>query len=209
MNFLYHIVRHALVHWGYLAVIAGLLGESAGLPLPGETVLMFASFLAHKTSELQIGWVIAAGIGAAILGDNLGFLVGRRLGPRLLRWLQRRFKMEDEIVTARDQIQRHGAATVFWARYIFGLRTITGPVAGALGMEWREFFLFNALGAATWVPAIAIAGYLFAKKFQTLLGFFEKASWIIGVGIFTVGYFLWRKKKKETKRRLRSQKAQR
>ena len=208
MNFLYHIVRHALVHWGYLAVIAGLLGESAGLPLPGETVLMFASFLAHKTSELQIGWVIATGIGAAVLGDNLGFLVGRWLGPRLLRWLQRKFKMEEDIVTARDQIQRHGAATVFWARYIFGLRTVTGPVAGALGMEWREFLLFNALGAATWVPAIAISGYLFAKEFQTLLGFFEKASWIIGIGIFTVGYVLWRKKKKETKRRMQAQKKQ-
>ncbi|MGC1870619.1 MAG: DedA family protein [Acidobacteriaceae bacterium] len=199
MTWLYHTIRHALVHWGYLAVIGCLLAENAGLPLPGETTLMFASFLAHKTSQLQIGWVIAAGIVAAVIGDNLGFLVGRRMGPRLLRWMKRKFHMEDDIVTAQQQIRRHGPATVFWARYIFGLRTIVGPVAGALEMEWKEFLLYNVLGAVTWVTAICVSGYLFAKEFQTLLGFFEKASWAIGVGVFAIGYILWRREKKHVR----------
>lgn len=196
MNWLYHTVRYALIHWGYLAVVVGLLGESAGLPLPGETVLMFASFLAHKTSHLLLQWVIVGGIAAAMLGDNLGFLMGRWLGPHLIRWMENTFGLEDDIALARDQIEHHGAETVFWARYIFGLRTIAGPVAGALGMAWKKFLLYNVLGAATWVTAIALCGYEFANKFQTLLGFFEKASWIIEAAIFVIGYILWSRKKR-------------
>ncbi len=176
-----------------------LLAENAGLPLPGETTLMFASFLAHKTTQLQIGWVIAAGIAAAVVGDNIGFALGWWMGPRMLRWMKRKFNMEDDILTAQHQIRRHGPATVFWARYIFGLRTIVGPVAGALEMEWKQFLLYNVLGAITWVSAISICGYMFAKEFQTLLGFFEKASWIIGVGVFSIGYILWRREKKQVR----------
>ena len=176
-----------------------LLAENAGLPLPGETTLMFASFLAHKTTQLQIGWVIAAGIAAAVIGDNICFALGRWMGPRLLRWMKRKFNMEDDIATAQQQIRRRGPATVFWARYIFGLRTIVGPVAGALEMEWKQFLLYNVLGAITWVSAISICGYMFAKEFQTLLGFFEKASWIIGIGVFSIGYMLWRREKKQVR----------
>jgi membrane protein DedA with SNARE-associated domain len=86
MHWFYHVIRHALVHWGYWAVLAGLIGEDAGLPVPGETILIFASFLSHKHTGLRLQWVIAVGIGACITGDNLGFLLGHRLGSRLLRW---------------------------------------------------------------------------------------------------------------------------
>ena len=199
MTWLYHTIRHALVHWGYWAVMGCLLAENAGLPVPGETTLMFASFLAHKTTQLQIGWLIAAGIAAAVIGDNVGFAVGRWTGPRLLRWMKQKFNMEEDIATAQHQLRRHGPATVFWARYIFGLRTIVGPVAGALDMEWKQFLLYNVLGAVTWVSAICMCGYLFAKEFQTLLGFFEKASRIIGVAVFSIGYMLWRREKKQVR----------
>ncbi len=71
MPWLYHIIRYTLVRWGYWAIVAGLLGENAGLPVPGETVLMFASFLAHKHTRLDLMWVVAVGTAAAITGDNL------------------------------------------------------------------------------------------------------------------------------------------
>lgn len=196
MNGFDHFVRSVLDQWGYIALAGALLGESAGLPLPGETILVFASFLSHKGTSLRIYWVILVGIAAAVLGDNAGFLIGRHFGPRLLRWLRKTFHMEEDIAVAQDQIRRHGAATVFWARYIFILRTITGPVAGALGMDWKEFFLFNVLGAASWVTAVAFTGYLFANQFQTLMGFLEKLSWVIAGGVFCIGFFLYRRKKK-------------
>lgn len=207
MHFFYQIIGHTLIRWGYLAVIAGLLGESAGLPLPGETTLMFASFLSHKTTHLHVTWVILAGIGAAIAGDNLGFLIGRHFGPRFLRWVGRTFSLKDDIAAARDQIQRHGPATVFWSRFIVGLRTITGPVAGALGMDWRPFLLFNALGGAVWVTTISLCGYFFAKEFQSVVGFFEKAAWIISVGIFCIGFFIWHRKKKHFRQEAQHERA--
>lgn len=204
MEWLAHVVRYVLVRWGYLALAGGLLGENAGLPLPGETVLMYSSFLAHKAKSLNIIVVIAVGITAAVVGDNLGFLAGKHFGPRLLDWLKRHFDLEEDIAAAEDQIHRHGPSTVFWARYVFGLRTITGPVAGALHMKWKKFLLANALGAASWVTTISMSGYLFANKFHSLAGYIEKVSWGITGGIFVVGYLLWRKKKKHMRERHRA-----
>jgi membrane-associated protein len=197
MQWLAELVREFLVRWGYYALAGALLGESAGLPLPGETTLMYASFVAHKSHELNILLVILVGASAAILGDNLGYLAGKYFGPRLLRWLSRKFHMDEDIATARDQIRRHGGATIFWARFIFGLRTVAGPVAGALNMNWKKFLLYNALGAVTWVTTISLTGYLFANKFHSLAGFIEKVSWGVSGAIFAVGYILWRRKKKE------------
>lgn len=196
MEWLARIVTYVLVRWGYLALAAALLGENAGLPLPGETVLMYSSFLAHKARELNILLVMLVAVGAAVLGDNLGFLAGRHFGPRLLDWLKRHFHLDEDIAAAQDQIKRHGPATVFWARYVFGLRTIAGPVAGALRMEWKRFLIANVLGAASWVTTIAMSGYLFANQFRSLAGYIEKVSWGITGGIFAVGYVLWRRKKK-------------
>lgn len=197
MEWLAHTVRYVLVRWGYLALAAGLLGENAGLPLPGETILVYSSFLAHKAKELNIIYVILVGIAAAVIGDNIGFFAGKYFGPRLLNWLKRRFHMDEDIAAAEDQIRRHGPMTVFWARYVFGLRTVAGPVAGALQMEWRKFLIANVLGAASWVTTIAMSGYLFATKFESLASYIEKVSWTITGGIFAVGYVLWRRKKKQ------------
>lgn len=196
MEWLAHFVRFVLARWGYLALAAGLLGENAGLPLPGETILMYSSFFAHKSDHLSLWCVILVGIGAAVLGDNLGYFAGRRFGPRLLRWLEHKFHMKDDIATARHQIREHGPATIFWARYIFGLRTVAGPVAGVLDMEWRKFLLYNALGAATWVTATALIGFLFAPQFHSLAGYIEKVSWGVSAALFAAGYIYWRRQKK-------------
>lgn len=196
MYSLVHLVQEALIRWGYLALAIGLLGESAGLPLPGETVLMLSSFLSYQTTRLSLFPVILIGICAAVLGDNLGFYIGRRLGPRLLNWLKRHFHIDEDIAVASDQIRHHGSATIFWARYIFGLRTVAGPVAGALGMEWKKFLLFNFLGAATWVTVIAVTGFAFGSKFESLFDYIEKASWAISGGLILVGYIVWRREKK-------------
>lgn len=74
-------------------------------------------------------------------------------------------------------------------------------------MEWKKFLLFNALGAITWVSAIAAVGYAFADEFQTLLGFFEKASWILALAVFSVGYYIWRRKKKRFEEKAQQQNA--
>jgi membrane protein DedA with SNARE-associated domain len=74
-------------------------------------------------------------------------------------------------------------------------------------MEWKRFLLFNALGAVTWVTVIALAGYAFANEFSSLIDYFEKVSWVIAAGLFTLGYLLWRRQKKKFKQRQRSDRA--
>src|SRR5581483_7946307 len=120
MHWFYHAIRDALLHYGYWAVLGALLAEDAGIPVPGETTLLFASFLAHKTGHLQIIWIIFVGVGAATLGDNLGFFVGRKLGWRLIHWMKTIFRLDDvDIKAARNMTHRHGGKTIFWARFIF------------------------------------------------------------------------------------------
>ena len=202
MHWMYHAVREFLNSWGYWAVLVGLLGEDAGLPLPGETVLMFASFLAHKDASLKIYWVIVVGTGAAVLGDNIGYFLGRHFGDTLIRWAKKVFHLDDDDVrAAKDLICRHGGRTIYFSRFIFGLRTIAGPVAGSLDMQWKRFLKFNVLGAATWVSVMSLTGYAFANEFESLLGYIEKASWGIAGGVFLVGYLLWRRQKQSYKER--------
>src|SRR6185437_11850061 len=196
MEWLAGWVQWILTRWGYLALAGCLLGENAGLPLPGETILMYSSFVARKTHELNIVLIIVVATAAAMLGDNLGYWAGKRLGPRLLRWLERRFHLQEDIATARDQLRCHGRATIFWARYIVGLRTVAGPVAGALNMEWKTFLLYNALGAISWVTTVALIAFFFGARIHSLTGYIEKVSWVVSSVIFAVGYYLWRCKKK-------------
>ncbi|UWZ81902.1 DedA family protein [Occallatibacter riparius] len=196
MEWLAACIQDLLARWGYLALSAGLLGENAGLPLPGETILMYSAFIAHKTHELNLLLVILVATAAAVVGDNVGFFAGRWLGPRLLGWLERKFNMGEDIATARDQMRCHGGATIFWARYVVGLRTVAGPVAGALNMEWRSFLLYNALGAVTWVTSVAVIAYFSASKIDSLAGYIEKVSWVVSGSIFAIGYIYWRRRKK-------------
>lgn len=200
MEWLAGLVQHVLARWGYLALVFVLLGENAGLPLPGETVLMYSSFVAQKTHALSLVLIILVASAAAIVGDNLGFYAGKRLGPRLLRWLERKFHMEEDIAAAKDQIRCHGGATIFWARYVVGLRTVAGPVAGALNMDWKRFLLYNAAGAVTWVTSVAVVAYLFGNEVHSLASYIEKVSWVFTGSIFAVGYLLWRRKKQHLAR---------
>lgn len=208
MDWMYHAVRYALASWGYLAVPVALLAEDAGLPLPGETVLVFAAFLAHKNSGLRLYWIIPIGIAAAILGDNLGFFVGRKLGTWFIRWSKKLTPVDDvDVSAAKDLIRRHGSVSIFFARFLFGFRTIAGPVAGTLQMEWKKFLVANSLGAIAWVTAIATLGYEFASAFNTLLDYFKTVGWGVSGGMFALGYIYWRVEKKKFRDRQQRQHA--
>jgi len=163
-------LRGLLVHYGYWAVAGGLLLENAGVPVPGETILLLASFLAFSEQTLQLRWIIVVGTVAATIGDNLGFLIGFFGGRPLLDHYRRFFHIHTATLAQGERIfARYGALTVFFARFVFGMRIITGPLAGVLRMPWRKFLLFNFLGAVLWVTMIAWAGYLFGRQWQRLV----------------------------------------
>jgi membrane protein DedA with SNARE-associated domain len=154
--------------YGYLVVFAGVFLENAGLPVPGETALLAGAALA-KFGRLSLFWVIVTAVGAAILGDNLGFLIGRKAG----RGLAERHGWKIGLTRARlaqfDRFfDRHGAKTVFIARFVTGLRVFCAPLAGASGLEWRKFLFYNAMGAVVWSIAIGAVGYMLAYSWDTL-----------------------------------------
>ena len=163
------MLRSAVVDYGYWAVAAALLVENAGVPAPGETILLLASFLAYSQHELQLRWIIVVATIAATLGDNLGFALGYYGGRPLLSRYQSIFRVRASSLERGERLfARYGAVTVFFARFIFGMRILAGPMAGVLRMSWRRFLIFNFLGAAVWVTVISGAGYLFGRHWHRL-----------------------------------------
>ena len=163
-------LTHIFIQYGYLAVFVGLLAESAGIPLPGETLLLIASALASRPTGLNIGWVALVAFCTTSAGDNIGFYVGRSGGQALLDRYGRKLHIgPGSIQRGRDFISMHGALGVFCARFIAGVRVLNGLVAGSLLMSWPRFFLFDILGAACWVGVICCIGYFFGDRLSWLI----------------------------------------
>lgn len=188
------LLRNAVVDYGYWAVGAALLLENAGIPVPGETILLLASFMAYSQHELQLSWIILVGTIAATLGDNLGFALGLYGGRPLLARYQSVFRIQNSTLVKGEKLfARYGALTIFFARFVFGMRMIAGPLAGVLRMKWRRFLIFNFLGAALWVTVISSAGYLFGRHWQRLEHDIKRFD-IVAVLLVTllVGWLWWR-----------------
>lgn len=186
------LLRNAVVHYGYWAVGAALLLENAGLPVPGETILLIASFLAYSQHELQLPWIIIVATVAATLGDNLGFALGNYGGRPLLARYQSIFRIQNSTLIRGERLfARYGPATIFFARFVFGMRIIAGPLAGVLRMEWRKFLFFNFLGAALWVSVISSAGYLFGQHWHRLERDIKRFDLVVAICVLLAMLFLW------------------
>jgi membrane protein DedA with SNARE-associated domain len=189
---MFHSLRTFVADYGYWAVALALLCENAGIPVPGETTLLLASFLAYSEHQLHLGWIIVVATCAATLGDNLGYALGYYGGRPLLERYQSVFRIPPATLKRGEgMFARYGAAAIFFARFIFGMRVIAGPLAGVLRMRWRAFTLFNFMGAAVWVTCIASAGYLFGQHWRRLLRAMERfniAALIVAVAVIL---FLW------------------
>jgi membrane protein DedA with SNARE-associated domain len=185
-------LRGALVHYGYWAVAAALLLENAGLPVPGETILLLASFLAFTERDLQLGWIILIATVAATVGDNLGYFAGQYGGRPLIERYRHLFLIGDRTIARGEKLfERYGAATILFARFVFGMRIIAGPLAGALRMPWRRFAVFNLLGAGLWVTAIAFAGYVFGSRWNLLMHFMKRFDLALAAVLVVVAAWVW------------------
>jgi membrane protein DedA with SNARE-associated domain len=188
---IFELLRGAVVHYGYWAVAALLLLESAGVPLPGETILLLASFLAYSEHELQLPWVIVVGTVATTLGGELGFALGRHGGRPLIERYRSVFSIGAESLARGEQLfDRYGSVTVFLARFMFGMRVLAALLAGALHMPWRKFVVFNFLGAAVWVGAICSAGYLVGGHWARLAHDLKRFDLAVVI-VVVVAVLLW------------------
>jgi len=188
----FEVLANHFRDWGYWTVPVVLLLENAGVPVPGETVLLFASFLAYDEGELRLPYLILLAIAACTVGDNLGYLLGRRGGRPLLERYQHLFRIRDRTIRRGERLfARHGHITIFFARFIFGMRVIAGPLAGVLRMPWRQFVLFNFLGAAAWVTTISLVGYFFGSQWNTLVKVIGRVNLIIAIAVVVAIVFVW------------------
>ena len=195
-------IFHVPANLGYGILFALILIESAGAPVPGETSLIAAGILASE-GHLSLPIVFAVAISAAVLGDNLGYLVGRRVGHTLLtrpgRWERQRLQFVDE---GEHFFAHHGGKTVFFGRWLPVLRFTAALLAGVNEMPWRRFFVYNLMGAAGWVCTVGTAAYLLGSSASSLFEAIGLAG-LLALALAIGGHIAWRRSQRGREPRVR------
>ena len=191
-------VESLFAQHGYLIMAVLIAGESAGLPLPGETSL-FAGAVEAQRGALALPAVMAVAAVAAMVGDNVGYWVGNKAGRPALHRYGHFLHIRDRQLALLDYyFTRHGAKTVFFGRWITVLRVAAALFAGASRMPWRSFLLWNALGSVAWAVGVSLLGYFLWASIAAVGSVFG----YVGLALFVVtvvgGYFVLRR----TERRL-------
>jgi membrane protein DedA with SNARE-associated domain len=179
---LFQTFAEQLEVYGYPVLFVGVLLENAGIPVPGETAVLFAGYLASPAGgrHLHVVWVIICTVIAAVLGDNLGFWLGRRWArPRLQQGKRFLFLTPRTLELAEGYFTRYGIWTIFFARFISGLRVVGALAAGTAGMSWSRFLAANAAGACAWAVSMTLLGYFFGHSFELLHHWLGRGSVIL------------------------------
>src|SRR5215208_6238752 len=172
-------VLSLIEHYGYLVVLFGVMLESTGVPLPGETILLAAGVLVQR-GHLDLGDTIAFGILGAVLGDQIGYWIGREGGrPFILRWGRYVFITPERLARAEAFFATHGGKAVFMARFFSGLRVFGALVAGISRMRWATFILYNALGGAVWATAVILVGYFLGSSIGLVERWLGRATLVL------------------------------
>src|SRR5438874_1297092 len=187
-----HLVRIA----GYPLLFVLVTGESSGIPIPGETALITASALAGS-GKLHIWLVIPLAAAGAIIGDNIGYLIGRKGG----RWLLERpgrFERQRRqvLVTGEPFFERHGPKAVFFGRFLLGLRVWASWLAGATRMPWRSFLFWNACGGICWAIVVGLIAYFLGESATNALETFGIYGLIAAVVAIASGLVLHRRRQR-------------
>jgi membrane protein DedA with SNARE-associated domain len=194
-EFFTHHLGYYFAHYGLWTVFFGVMLENAGIPLPGETILILASMMAAH-QHLNIFHVAAVALLGAVIGDNLGYAAGRYGGRKLLTRYHTLLRIKPETIEKAEQLfRKRGGFTVFIGRFVAGLRFLAGPLAGVLAMEWKRFFFFNVLGAVAWVGIFTTLAYFFGHAFKHYAEYF---TWIVA-GSAVIAVIVWLVKKKFAK----------
>jgi membrane protein DedA with SNARE-associated domain len=190
-------VTHLLLSYGLILLFAAVAIESAGIPVPGETALVTAAFLASQ-GHYSIVAVIAVAAAGAIIGDNIGYWIGREGGRKLLeRWGPVRRYADKALPPAERFFQKHGAKAVFFGRFIAFLRVTAAWLAGISRMTWWRFLIWNAAGGILWAIAISLLAYEFGKAAADAVsryGLFAVAAIVVLALAGLLGMHFWKKR---------------
>lgn len=199
---MFHVATSDLIHllttYGYWAVLFFVALESTGIPFPGETMLLVAAIAAGTTHKLSLPLIIGAAACGAILGDNLGYWVGREGGYRLLRRFGHYIHLDErKLKLGQYLFRKHGAKVVFFGRFVAVLRAWAAFLAGANRMPWPRFLLFNALGGIVWATLYGLGGYYLGDNVHRLTGPLGIILFIlVGLAIIAALIFLRRNEKR-------------
>lgn len=175
----------AAQEYGYWGVALAIALESMGVPIPGETALVAAALYGGKAQALNIWVLIAFASAGAILGDNIGYWIGREIGFRmLLRFGSYVGLTEGRIKLGQYLFQRHGGKIVFFGRFIALLRSLAALMAGLNQMSWPRFVVFNAAGGILWAACYGLAAFYFGERIETLTRPVGFTLLVIGIIIF-------------------------
>jgi membrane protein DedA with SNARE-associated domain len=165
-----------LEHYGLWAILLLVFLEDFGVPVPGETVLIAAAVYAGS-GRLNIVAVAVIAFAAAVLGDNIGYAIGRFGGQAVvLRWGKYIFLTPERLEKAQSFFNRHGGKIIVIARFVEGLRQANGIIAGISGMRWLRFLAFNMIGAALWVGTWVCVGYFAGQHITSIYNYITRYS---------------------------------
>jgi membrane protein DedA with SNARE-associated domain len=183
-------VTKLLLDYGLVLLFLVVAGESSGVPLPGETALVAAAVLATpEQHHYSITEVMAVAAVAAIVGDNVGYWLGRVGGRRLLeRWRVTARWAERALPPGERFFRRHGGKTVFLARFIAFLRVTAAWLAGITHMPWWRFFLWNAAGGIVWAVTIGLVAYYAGRAVADAIGRYGVYAAGVAVVLGIVGF---------------------
>jgi len=157
------------VTYGYWAIFFIVMLESIGVPLPGETTLVAAALYASATHELNIGIVVASAAAGGVLGDSIGYWLGRRFGfPLLVRYGPYVGVPEPRLKLGEYLFLKFGGRIVFFGRFVAALRMFAALLAGVNKFPWGRFLFFNASGGIVWAATFGFGAYIFGEALQTL-----------------------------------------
>ena len=196
MDFLHNslqLIEHYMLVYGYWAVFFGVMLENAGVPVPGETILLVAGYFA-STGEFNIALVMIIAASGAVVGDNIGFAIGHHYGRGFLLRIGRFFFLTPKRLEHMESyFERHGNKTILVARFITGLRVFAALLAGASRkMPWRVFVLYNMAGAVLWSVVITTLGYLFGASLPILVKWVGRSGTILLIAAIVIGVIVWR-----------------
>jgi membrane-associated protein len=186
--------------WAVLLVVGTVVfAEDAlfvGFVLPGETVAVLGG-VAAKIGHVSLWAVLAVVIGAAIVGDSVGYEVGRHVGPRILqhRFLDRR---RERLEAARDFLARRGGSAVFLGRWVAFFRAVMPALAGTARMPYPRFLAFNAAGGIAWGTAVVLLGYAAGASYKTIESKFGTGSALTVLALLVLGLVVWRVRRTRT-----------
>jgi membrane protein DedA with SNARE-associated domain len=195
MDFLHdslELIERYMIAYGYWVVFFGVMLENAGLPIPGETILLVAGYFASE-GHFNIGLVMLIAAVGAVCGDNVGFAIGHHYGRGiLLRFGKYILLTPKRLEHLENYFKSHGNKTILVARFITGLRVFAALLAGASGMRWRIFLTYNVAGAVLWSIVITTLGYLFGQSLPLLIKWVGRSGTILLVAGVVIAVIVWR-----------------